>query len=55
MLMFERDALLDLVEFGSDPRIGFITMSVQFCEGFEPFIGVAMIDEPSGGFGEEEN
>lgn len=48
MLMLVRDTFLDLIEFGSNPRIIFVSMSVQLRKNPEALCFTAMIDQPTG-------
>jgi hypothetical protein len=55
VFMLYCDAVLDLVKLGSYPRVVFVAVGVESGEGFEAFVGVAVVDEPTWGFGEEED
>ena len=55
MFMLHCDVVLDLVELGSYPGVVFVAVGVESSEGFETFLGVAVVDEPTWGFGEEED
>lgn len=55
MLVFVGNRVLDLIEFGEDPWVVFVTVSVEIGEGLEAFFGKPVIDLPSWGFGEEHD
>lgn len=55
MFMLHGDVVLNLVKLSSYPRVIFVAVSVKSGEGLEAFVGVAVVDEPTWGFGEEED
>lgn len=55
MLVVKSDGLLNLRVLSLDPRIIDITMSVQFRKGPEALLLAAVIDEPTGTLGEEQD
>ena len=48
MLMLKGYGFLDLIKFGSDPRIVLIAVRVKSCEGLEAFVWAVVINEPTG-------
>lgn len=55
MLVLDGDALLDLLEFGAHPGVLGVAVGVQAGERLETFLDAAVVDEPAGGLGEEED
>jgi hypothetical protein len=53
--MFDGDSLLDLGVLGLYESIVDVAVSVQLGQGSEAFLGAAVIDEPTGGLGEEKD
>ena len=47
MFVFECDALLDLIVFGTYPSVIDVTLRMQFCKDFETLLFTTMINEPS--------
>lgn len=48
VVMLERNHVLDLVVLSNDPGIRSVAVRVQLCERTKAFLGVAVIDQPSG-------
>ena len=46
VLVLVGDAVLDLVEFSTYPRIGFVSIRVKACECLETFVWTTMVYEP---------
>ena len=46
VVVFEGDHILDLIVLSDNPRVRSIAVRMQLCERSEPFLGMAMIDEP---------
>jgi hypothetical protein len=46
ILVLMSNAILDLVEFGTDPGVIFITPSVESCKCPQTFIWLSVVDEP---------
>jgi hypothetical protein len=49
------NGLLDLLILGADPGIVDVAVGMQLGKGAEAFVGTAVVDEPTGGLGEEED
>lgn len=47
VLMFERDALLNLSKFGLDPSVVFVTMRMQLGQGAQSLFASVVVDEPA--------
>lgn len=54
-LALDGDGLLNLVELGADPRVRGVAVGVQLREGLEALLDAALVDEPAGRLGEEED
>lgn len=55
VLVIKGNSLFDLRELGLDPGVLDIAMGVQFRKRFQALISAAMIDEPTGTLGEQQN
>lgn len=55
MLVIKRNRLFDLRKLGLDPGVIDITMSVQFCKRLQALLFVAVVEEPTGTLGKEQN
>lgn len=53
--MLDGDALLDLLKLGANPGVIDVALGVQASESLETLIDVTLVDEPTGGLGEEED
>jgi hypothetical protein len=53
--VLEGKTLLDLVKLSPYPRIVHITVRVKFGKSLETFLFTAVVNQPTGRFGEEEN
>lgn len=55
MLVVVGEGLLNLGEFGFDPRVFFIAVGMKLGKGPQALLLVPMVDEPTWAFGEQEN
>jgi hypothetical protein len=55
VLVLEHDGLLDLFELGPHPQVVDVAVRVELGERLKAEIGLAVVDEPAGGLGEEED
>lgn len=53
--MLEGDGILNLIEFGTNPRVVDVAVSVQLGECLEALFRLAVIDKPARRFGEEKD
>lgn len=53
--MLDGDALLNLLKLGANPGVVDVALGVQAGESLETLVDVTLVDEPSGGLGEEED
>lgn len=53
MLMFEGNALLNLVKFGSNPRVVLIAVGVKAGQSLQAISGSVMVNEPLRSFSKE--
>lgn len=51
---FKGDLVFDFGEFELDEGVGGVAVCVEVCEDFEGFGFAAVVDEPTGGFGEPD-
>lgn len=47
MLMLKGQGVLDLIEFGADPRVVDVSVAMEFRQGAETLLDFTVVDEPS--------
>lgn len=55
MLVLKDNTVLDLLKFGLNPGVIGVTVGVESSKRLQAQLGLAVIDEPAGRLGEEEN
>jgi hypothetical protein len=55
VLVLEGDGVLDRLELGLDPRVGGVAVGVQLGERLQAKVGLAVVDQPAWGLGEQKD